>query len=160
MQANFKLRRALAFIHDFLLSLLERQVICYAISAHFRPFLCVQQHVIFPDKGGGRVGQFLIFGWQGGEGGSGPPPFLADIICEQPLMTTLYFCIILRGNCTCPLLYTNHMFALPLLSVTSYIQHRQKNQSVLIQYETMTKTYSNIKKIDGVGPVDNKPSTD
>ena len=39
------------------------------------------------DKEGGRAGvcQFLIFGWQEGEWWSGPQ-FLADIICEQPLL--------------------------------------------------------------------------
>ena len=36
------------------------------------------------DKGWGRVGQFLIFCWQGGRGGL-DPPFLADIICDQSL---------------------------------------------------------------------------
>ena len=29
----------------------------------------------FSDKGGGGASQFLIFGWQGGEGGSGTPHF-------------------------------------------------------------------------------------
>ena len=44
------------------------------------------QNMIY-DKEGGREGvrQFLIFGWQEGEWWSGPP-FLADIICEQPLL--------------------------------------------------------------------------
>ena len=51
------------------------------------------------DKGGGGVGQFLIFSDKGGRGGKPisdfwltrggggvwTPPFLADIICEQPL---------------------------------------------------------------------------
>ena len=35
--------------------------------------------------GGGGGGGKADKGGQRGEGGSGPPPFLADIICEQPL---------------------------------------------------------------------------
>ena len=44
------------------------------------------QNMIY-DKEEGQEGvrQFLIFGWQEGEWWSGPP-FLADIICEQPLL--------------------------------------------------------------------------
>ena len=51
--------------------------------------------------GGGGVSRFLIFSDKGGEGGVGPfltladkggggvwtPPFLAEVICEQPLMS-------------------------------------------------------------------------
>ena len=55
------------------------------------------------DKGGGGVSQFLIFSDKGGRGGKPisdfwmtrggggvwTPPFLADIICEQPLTKTV-----------------------------------------------------------------------
>ena len=55
------------------------------------------------DKGGWGVSQFQIcydkegkegsdFDWHGGEGGEfWTPPFLADIICEQPLYLILLY---------------------------------------------------------------------
>ena len=41
--------------------------------------------LIFSDKGGGGVGQFLTLADKGGRSGLAPP-FLADVICEQPLI--------------------------------------------------------------------------
>ena len=38
-------------------------------------------------KGGGGVGEMLTMAVEGGRGGLEPPPFLADIICEQPLIS-------------------------------------------------------------------------
>ena len=47
----------------------------------------VSHFLIFADKGGRGVGQFLILAHKGGRGGLVyKPPFLADIICEQPLI--------------------------------------------------------------------------
>ena len=37
------------------------------------------------DKGGRGVGERLTMADEGRRGGLDPPPFLADIICEQPL---------------------------------------------------------------------------
>ena len=39
------------------------------------------------DKGERRVGQIMTMSDEGGRGMDPPPPFLADIICEQPLKT-------------------------------------------------------------------------
>ena len=45
----------------------------------------VSGFLIFSDMGGREVSQFLIFLLTRGGGGSGHPPILADIMCEQPL---------------------------------------------------------------------------
>ena len=57
-------------------------------------------------KGGGGVGEMLTMGDEGGRGGL-DPPFLADIICEQPLTTDTFCHITIKKwslNCTVTLI--------------------------------------------------------
>ena len=44
-------------------------------------------------KGGGGVGKMLAIADKGGRGGLDPPPFLAYIIFEQPLIRQLEFLV-------------------------------------------------------------------
>ena len=62
----------------------DSPLICQPIE----PFVYRQVQTETSDKGGGKVGQFLILADKGG-GGVWTPPFLADIVCEQPLTVTV-----------------------------------------------------------------------
>ena len=44
----------------------------------------VEEMLKMADKGERRVGEMLIMADEGWRGGLDPPPFLADIICENP----------------------------------------------------------------------------
>ena len=48
-------------------------------------------------KGGGGVGKMLIMADKGGREGL-DPPFLADIICEQPLTSRIYLVSVLLST--------------------------------------------------------------
>ena len=48
----------------------------------------VIQFLIFSDTGGRAGKPISDFGLTRGEGGVWTPPFLADMICEQPLITS------------------------------------------------------------------------
>ena len=52
----------------------------------------VSHFLIFSDKGGGEVGHILILVNKWGKAGFRKPPFLADIICEQPLIVSSLLC--------------------------------------------------------------------
>ena len=70
-----------------------------SLKMGFTKFIEMRQNMI-SDKGGGGVSQFMIFSDKGGRGGKPisdfwltrgggwvwTPLYLADIICEQPLM--------------------------------------------------------------------------
>ena len=50
----------------------------------------VREMLTMADKGGRGNGEMLTMADKGGRGGLPPPPFLADMICKQPLKGLQY----------------------------------------------------------------------